>query len=118
MTELLSAVDLWNALHVSWRSPLEYVLLATTMGAALGLMVQGFWTLLTRRVPRFLVRIRGEAIARQPLRLGGFQLLMGAALLMLETTSLPIPYGLAIVMFVVASAAIVAAVLWHSTQRS
>jgi hypothetical protein len=95
-----------------------YVLIATAMGAALGLMVQGLRTLVTRRVPRLLVRIRGEAIARRPLRLGGFQLLSGAAVLMIETTFLPIPYGLGIVMLVAASAALVAAVVWYAARKS
>ena len=72
----------------------------------------------TREPGQLVVRIWGDAIARQPVRLGGFQLLGGAALLMMETTHLPIPYGVGMVMSVAAGVAIVAAVVWYAAQRS
>jgi hypothetical protein len=103
---------------VSWGSPLYYVLDATVMVAALGVMVQGFWTLVTRRVPQLVVRIRGEAIARQPLRVGGSQVLLGTAVLMIETSDLSIPDKLDTVMSVAAGAALAAALVWYAAQRS
>jgi hypothetical protein len=98
-------------------TPLSYVLVTMAMVGAIGLMVQGVWTLVARRVPQPLVRLRGDVIARQPVRLGGFQLLLGAALVMSMTNFLRIPYGLGVVMIVAACAAIVAAAVWYAVRR-
>jgi hypothetical protein len=96
----------------------DYVLVALVIVGSLGLMVQGVWTLLNRRVPQHLVRLRGEAIARYPVRLGGFWLLFGAALLMSTTVNLlDISHGAGTVMFVVAGVAIVSSVAWYALRR-
>jgi hypothetical protein len=96
----------------------DYVLVALVIVGALGLVVQGVWTLLTRRVPQPVVRLRGEAIARYPVRLGGFWLLFGAALLMSNTVSLlEISHGAGTVMFVAAGVALLSSVVWYALRR-
>lgn len=96
----------------------DYVLVALVLTGALALMVQGAWTLIHRRVPQPLVRLRGEAIARYPVRLGGFWLLIGVALLTTNSVDLlDVPHSTGTVMFVVAGVTILSAVVWYSLRR-
>ena len=96
----------------------DHVLVALVIVGSLGLMVQGVWTLLNRRVPQPVVRLRGEAIARYPVRLGGSWLLLGAALLISTTVDLmDISLGAGRAMFVVAGVAILSSVVWYARRR-
>jgi hypothetical protein len=96
----------------------DHVLVALVIVGSLGLMVQGVWTLLNRRVPQLVVRLRGEAIARYPVRLGGSWLLLGAALLISTTVDLmDISLGAGRAMFVVAGVAILSSVVWYARRR-
>jgi hypothetical protein len=115
---LAIAASPWNPADVLGEIFFDYVLVALVMAGALGLVVQGAWTLLTRRVPQPVVRLRGEAIARYPVRLGGFWLLFGAALLMSTTVDLlDISHGAGTVMFLAAGVAILSSVVWYALRR-
>jgi hypothetical protein len=96
----------------------DYVLVALVLVGSLGLMVQGTWTLVHRRVPQPVVRLRGAAIARYPVRLGGFWLLLGAALFMSTTVDLlDVPHGVGRAMFLVAGVAILSSLVWYALRR-
>ena len=101
------------------ESALDHVVQVFTIVGALGLVVLGLRTLMTRRVPRPLVRIRGAAAARQPRRLGGAWLLLGAAILMSSTGDLvDMPDGPHTVVSAAAGVGILAAVVWFAVQKN
>jgi hypothetical protein len=115
---LAIAAGPWNPAAVLGKIFFDFVLVALVIIGSLGLMVQGVWTLLNRRVPQPVVRLRGEAIARYPVRLGGFWLLLGAALLVSTTVDLlDISHGAGTAMFVVAGVAILSSVVWYALRR-
>lgn len=101
------------------RSPLDYVLAAGVAIGALGVAALGAWTLVTRRVPQPLHRLRGEVSGRpQPVRLGGFWLLLGTALLVMPMIRLlGISPRAGTMMFAAAGIALVAATVWYAVRR-
>lgn len=111
------AVSSWNpadVLNTLW----DYALATVVIVGSLGLVAQGVWTLWNRRVPQPVVRLRGETIARYPVRLGGSWILLGAALLLSNTVNLPdISHAVGTAMFGVAGVAILSSAAWYARRR-
>ncbi|SNY30038.1 hypothetical protein [Paractinoplanes atraurantiacus] len=101
------------------QSLFDHVLVTLAVLVAGGLVVLGVWTLTTRRVPRPLVRLRGETSARYPVRLGGFWVLIGAALLMSITPNVvDTPLAVGRLMFAAAGVALLSSAAWYAMRQS
>jgi hypothetical protein len=88
------------------------------LAAAVGLALQGIWILVTRRAPRPLFRRKGEAVAPQPVRIGGFRLLFGTGILVSRTGDvLTLPRGLHLAVLLTAVAALLASISWYAWRR-